>query len=64
MIKKYAIINPELGQINDILKNNVNNHNRRFNYYEIVCKGKLVFDNDIFFDVKSKVMYRISMSQC
>ena len=54
-------MNPELRQLNDLIKNNVNNYNRRFKYYEIVCKWKLVFDNDISIDVKFKVMYRISV---
>ena len=59
VINKYIIMNPELCQINDIIINNVNNYNRRFEYYEIVCKWKLVFDNDISIDFKSKLMYRI-----
>ena len=57
VMNKYTIMNPELCQINDIIINNVNNNNRRFEYYENVCKGKLVFDNDIPIDVKSEVMY-------
>ena len=61
VIKKYTIMNRELCQTNDILTNNVNNYNRRFQFYEIVCKWKLVFDNDISIEVKSKVMYRISV---
>ena len=60
VINKYTIINPELGQINDISKKNVNKYNRRFNDYEIVCKWKLVFDYDISF-VQSKVFYRITV---
>ena len=61
VINKHTIMSPELCQLNDIVKNNVNNYNRRFEYYEIICKWKLVFDNDISIDVKSKVMYRISV---
>ena len=60
VINKYTIMNPELCQINEKIKN-VNNFIRRFGYYEIVCQWKLVFDNDISIDVKSKVMYRISV---
>ena len=33
----------------------------RIDLYETVCKWKLVFDKDISIDVKSKVMYRISV---
>ena len=61
VINKYTIMNPEICQINDITVNNVNKYNRRFKYYEIVCKCKLVFDNDDSIDVKSKVMYGISL---
>ena len=34
---------------------------KRFEFYKFVCKWKLVFKNDISFDVKSKIMYRISV---
>ena len=61
VIFKYTIMNPDLYEINSIIKNNVNNYNRRFEYNQIVCKWKLVFDNDMSIDVKSKVMYRISV---
>ena len=56
VINNYSIMSPELRQINDIIKNNINNYNRRFEYYENVCKWKLVFDNNTSVDVKSKVM--------
>ena len=61
VINKNTIMNSELCQRNDIITKNVNNYNRRFEYYEIVWKWKLVFDNDISFDVKSKVVFRISV---
>ena len=61
VINKYTIMNPEFCQINDRIENNVNIYTRRCKYYEIVCKWKLVFDNDISIDVKSKVMYRVSL---
>ena len=51
-------MNRELCQINDIIKAHVTTYNRRFEYYTVVCKWKLVFDNDISIDVKSKVIYR------
>ena len=38
VINKYALMNPELCQINDIIINNVNNYNWWFEYYETVCK--------------------------
>ena len=60
VINKYTIMNPEHCQINALIKN-VNNYNRRFKNYEIVCKWKLVFDFDNSIDVKCQVLYRISV---
>ena len=54
---KYEIMNHELCQINDIIKNHVTTYNRRFEYYTIFCSWNLLFDNDISIDVKSRVMY-------
>ena len=61
VINKYTFMNPELCEINNILKNNVNNYDRRFVLYKIVCKWKLWFDNDNSIDVESKVLYRVSV---
>ena len=41
--------------------NNVIIYDKRLEIYKIVCKWKLVFDDDISIDVKSKVIYRISV---
>ena len=60
VINKYTIMNPKLCQTNDIIINNVNKYNRRFEYYVFVCKWKLMFDKDVSIDVKSKVMYTLS----
>ena len=57
VINKHFIMNPELCQINDITIYKLNNYNGRFDYYENVCKMKLVFDNGLSIDVKSKVRY-------
>ena len=54
----YTIMNPELCQINDIIKAHVTTYSRKFEYYTVVCKWKLVFNNDISIDGKSKVIYR------
>ena len=40
VINKYAIMNPELCQINNKIINNVNNYDKRFEFYKIVCKWK------------------------
>ena len=59
VITKYAIMNPEFCEINNILINNTNNYDKRFQHYKNECKWKLVFDNDISIVVQLKVMYRI-----
>ena len=59
VINKYAIMNPELCEINNILINNVNKYHKKFELYKIVCKWKLVYNISI--DVESKLMYRISV---
>ena len=61
VINNYTIMNPELCEINNILINIVNNYDKKFVLYKIVCIWKLKFGNDISIDVKSKVMYKISL---
>ena len=52
-------MNPELREINDIIKSHVNTYNRRFRFYEIECNCKLIFDNDVSSNVKSNItMYK------
>ena len=52
-------MNAELCEKKNILKNNVNNYDKRFDFYKSVRKWKLVFNSDISIDVIYKVMYRI-----
>ena len=55
-------MNPELREINDIIKSHVNTYNRRFKNYEIECNWKLMFDNGVSINVISnKVMYSIAV---
>ena len=54
-------MNPELCEINNILIDYVSNYDERFVLYKIKCEWNLVFNNNISIDVKSKVMYRISV---
>ena len=61
VIKNFTIMNPELCEINNILKNIVKNYDKRFELYKNVCKWKLVFNKDNSIDVKSKVMYTMSV---
>ena len=61
VINKYTIMNPKFCEISNILKNNVNNCDKRFELYKNVCKWKLVFNIGISIDVKPIVMYRISV---
>ena len=60
VINKYTIMNLELCETNNIKINIISNYDKGFELYEVVCKWKLVFDNDFSIDVKSKVMYKIS----
>ena len=46
-------MNPELREINDIIKSHVNTFDRRFRFYGIECNCKLIFDNDVSSNVKS-----------
>ena len=58
---KYTIMILKLCEINNILINNVSKHDKKFVPEEIVCKRKLLFDNDISINVKFTVLYRISV---
>ena len=58
IINKYNIMNPELKEINDIIKDYVNDYNRKFEYYTVVCNWNFMFDNGVSLDVKSKKPYR------
>ena len=49
IINKYSITNPKLCQINDIVKEHVDDYNRKFEHYTVVCNWYLVFDNNVFF---------------
>ena len=61
VINIYTIMKPELFEINSIIKNNVNNFSRRFRYYEVQFRWKIVFDNNISIDIKSKNTYQRSL---
>ena len=55
-ISKYTIENPSFLHIQDILKNYVNDYNKKFVLYKIICKWKLHF-SDIIINIKSKRLY-------
>ena len=57
IVNKYSIKTPELSQINNIVKDDVNDYNRKLENFTVVCNWNLLFDNDISFDVKYKLMY-------
>ena len=61
VISKYAIMNPELCEINHKLINTVETYDKWFELFKILCEWKFVLDNDFSIDVKSKVLYRISV---
>ena len=41
IINKYCFKSPELIEIEKILQNHFFNYNKRFEFYEIICKWKL-----------------------
>ena len=43
IINKYCVKNPELIEIEKTLQKHVNNYNKRFEFYHIICKWKLQF---------------------
>ena len=54
IVNKYSFKTLELSQINNIVKDYVNDYNRKFDYYTVVCNWNLIFDNGVSVDVKSK----------
>ena len=50
-----------LCEINNIIKDNVSNYDKRFEVYKSVCNWRLLFDNNVSIDGKPEVMYRISV---
>ena len=61
--KKIIIDNIDLDNIDEILNNYIDNHNKKFDFYFVKCLFKISFDNDIYeFDtifVYNKECYKI-----
>ena len=53
IFNKHNFMNPELREINDIIKSHVNTYNRRFRFYEIECNCQIFFENDVSSNVNS-----------
>ena len=51
---RFWIRNPEFLKIEDILKKRVDEYQKTFEYFVIICEWKLVFDNNITFCEKTK----------
>ena len=58
IISKYTVENPSFIHMEDILKNYVDDYNKKFVLYIIVCKWKLHF-SDTIINVKSDRLYNI-----
>ena len=58
IISKYTVDNPSFFHMEDILKNYVDDYNKKFVLYLIICKWKLHFSDTIIY-VKSDRMYNI-----
>ena len=58
IICKYTVENPSFLHIEDMLKNFVDEYNKKFEFYLILCKWKLHF-SDTIINVKSDRLYNI-----
>ena len=58
IIYKYTVKNPSFLHMEDILKNYVDDHNKKFNFYLLSCKWKLHF-SDTISDVKYDRLYNL-----
>ena len=58
IIRKYTVENPSFLHIEDTLKNFVDEYNKKFELYSILCKWKLNFSGTIIF-TKSMRLYNI-----
>ena len=58
VINKYTVKNPSFLHMENILKNFVDDYNKKFEFYLIFCKWKLHF-SDTIINVKSDRLYNI-----
>ena len=58
IICKYIVENPSFLHMKDILKNYVDDYNKKFVFYIFICKWKLYF-SDTIINIKSDRLYNI-----
>ena len=58
VVSKYTVENPSFLHMKDILKNYVDDYNKKFVLYIIICKWKLHF-SDTIINIKSDRLYNI-----
>ena len=63
IINKYTVKNPSFLHMENILKNFVDEYNKKFEFYLIFCKWKLHF-LDTVINVKSDRLYNIRRKYC
>ena len=56
VINRYSVKNPDFNQIENILKNYIRDYNKKFEFYLVICKGKIHFSNFIV-AVRSNRLY-------
>ena len=61
IICKYTVENPSFFHTKDILKNYLDDYNKKFEFYLIYCKWKL-HSSDTIIDVKSGRLYNVYIS--
>ena len=54
IVTKYRIKNPEFFKIEDILNKHIDEYQKKYKYFVIICEWKLVFDNNNIFCEKTK----------
>ena len=59
IVTRYSIKNPDFFKIEDILKKHIDDYQKKFEYFAIICEWKLVFDNNNIFCEKTKEYYNI-----
>ena len=57
IVYRYFIINPELHQIRNIFKECILEHEKKFEFYLVICKLKLHFSDDIVLVIMDKYMW-------
>ena len=59
--KKYNVIDVNLDEVDEILKDYITTHNKKFNIYFINCEFKLEFDKNFTTNIETKYFFKIEV---